>query len=283
MNDMKKMIFTTILLVTSLLVFCQNWSYNNGGNAFDGKYKYAQVVGSGGEFPYNNPIFTINYFENSNDLNLYFSKVGYAGCDGKEISIKFDSDDNIYTFDVSSNSDKDTWFISFYSWHEYKINEIELLERFMKYSSFDVRISSDCGQSDYKFSLSGSTNAIKYVAKEWLEKKKEEQLKEKEIQEKNLKEQEIREQAIYKNQQNRDSTILALKNQYGNDNIIVTNAKCDGTHVYGNIGDETSKFDLSKNQLIVIDKTFINETYYKVIFVENIGITEVYVWKIWIN
>jgi hypothetical protein len=38
----------------------------------------------------------------------------------------------------------------------------------MNHSIVNARLSSDCGSTDYKFSLSGSTTAIDYVAKDWL-------------------------------------------------------------------------------------------------------------------
>ena len=59
---MKKFILL-LFLTFSLNSFTQSWKYNSGGNAFDGKYKVAYVIGKCSDFPYNNPVLTINNFE----------------------------------------------------------------------------------------------------------------------------------------------------------------------------------------------------------------------------
>ena len=60
---MKKIIFIAILL-RQIMVSAQNWSFESGGNVFDGKYKTSSIKGKGTDFPYNNPLLVINLFKN---------------------------------------------------------------------------------------------------------------------------------------------------------------------------------------------------------------------------
>ena len=54
---MKKLLL--ILIALPLIGFGQTWTFKDGGNAFDGKYKTAFIRGDGQEFPYNNPILCV--------------------------------------------------------------------------------------------------------------------------------------------------------------------------------------------------------------------------------
>ena len=80
-HKMKKsvLLFVFILLLSNIN-FGQKWTYSSGGNVFDGQYKTSSIVGTGGEFPYNNPVFVVNLFENE-QFNVYLSYAGFAGCD----------------------------------------------------------------------------------------------------------------------------------------------------------------------------------------------------------
>lgn len=69
----------------------------------------------------------------------------------------------IYNFNASTNSDRDIWFIG-----SGDIHRTNLLEKLKTHSSMKIRLSSDCGQSDFVFSLLGSSAAINFVRKEYL-------------------------------------------------------------------------------------------------------------------
>ena len=179
---MKRIILITFSLVLTFSLFSQTWKYKSEESPFDGKYKFSSVIGSGGEFPYNNPVFVVNLFIESEIMNIYLSNAGYAGCDNRIIYIKFDGDQNIYAFYSKTNSEKDIWFLQSSS-EISSISLIELLDKIKAHNHMFIRLSSDCGQTDYKFSLSGSTTAINFVtakyikeqqakAKLWAEKQK---------------------------------------------------------------------------------------------------------------
>jgi hypothetical protein len=162
------MIRICLILTFSLFVYlglnAQKWTFKKTGNAFDGEYKVAMVGGSGGEFPYTSPTFYINYFQKDFLFNIYIGGAGYAGCDNKIIYVTFDKNTEIYEYSVSTDTENETWFFDFNSTNEVKL----LLEMMKKNSIMNIRVKSDCGQSDYKFSLSGSTSAIDFVSKEYL-------------------------------------------------------------------------------------------------------------------
>ena len=158
-------LFSSLLSISS---FEQKWTYSSGDNAFDGEYKSASVKGTGGNYPYQHPILVVNYFIKSDQMNIYFTDAGYAGCEKKIAFFKFDNDSIIYKFFVTTNSDKDVWFIEKYSYGVSNISVVELLEKMKNHNKVDVRLSSSCGQNDYQFSLSGSSVAIDFVALKYM-------------------------------------------------------------------------------------------------------------------
>jgi len=170
---MKKylILFAFIIFIINT-TYAQRWTYKSGGNAFDGKYKTSSIKGSGGEFPYTSPYFVVNYFENSEQLNIYVSNAGSAICDGKIVYMKFDNDEKLYQFKVSTNADEDLWFLEKYYNDESTLSKVELLNKLKSQNRIYVRLRSDCGQTDYEFSLAGSSAAINYVTAEYFNKLK---------------------------------------------------------------------------------------------------------------
>jgi hypothetical protein len=168
---MMKNILIVLLASVFTISFGQNWNYKSGVNAFDGKYKTASTVGKGGKFPYNDPIFVVNLFDNNN-LNVYISNTCYAGCDDKKAYIKFDGDVQMYTYSISTNSENNSWFIDYqrYSSDYDSVSMIKLLDKIKLHSKMFIRLSSSCGQYDYEFSLKGSTAAINFVAGNYIAK-----------------------------------------------------------------------------------------------------------------
>jgi hypothetical protein len=198
---MKKLLFILLLLFTSIS-YSQSWKYNTFESDFDGSYKLARVYGTGGEFPYKNPDLVVLRYS-TGSINIYISGAGYSGCDNKKVKFKFNNDDEIYTTSsVGGGTNNDSWFINSMN----DISERQLLEKFTKHNSVSVRLISNCSSKDYKFSLSGSTKALKFVLgekmireiskeilelKELEEKKRKEILELKELEEKKLKEYKI--------------------------------------------------------------------------------------------
>ena len=166
---MKKLLFLSILfLCTQTNIKAQSWKYENGGDAFDGKYKTSFVKGSGSKFPYNDPILAINKYDNSPAVNFYISSAGYFQ---ENTSVKilwvFNTEpDVIYsTYDWSYSSDgKTLFFVKFNDPNsDNKISKYEFMEKLKSASRVSVRISNKFGTNDLVFSLSGSTKAIDFV------------------------------------------------------------------------------------------------------------------------
>jgi len=166
---MKKLLFLSILfLCTQTNIKAQSWKYENGGDAFDGKYKTSFVKGSGSKFPYNDPILAINKYDNSPAVNFYISSAGYFQ---ENTSVKilwvFNTEpDVIYsTYDWSYSSDgKTLFFVKFNDPNsDNKISKYEFMEKLKSASRVSVRISDKYGTNTLTFSLSGSTKAIDFV------------------------------------------------------------------------------------------------------------------------
>lgn len=166
---MKKLLFLSILfLYTQTNIKAQSWKYENGGDAFDGKYKTSFVKGSGSKFPYNDPILAINKYDNSPAVNFYISSAGYFQ---ENTSVKilwvFNTEpDVIYsTYDWSYSSDgKTLFFVKFNDPNsDNKISKYEFMEKLKSASRVSVRISNKYGTNTLTFSLSGSTKAIDFV------------------------------------------------------------------------------------------------------------------------
>ena len=145
-------------------IFAQTWQTKSKIDDFNGKLKIASAQGTGNEFPYQEPIFVINYWKKLDRLNIYIVKAGYAGCDNKTIYLKFPEDENIYWCSGRTDKKQDAWYLDEYLWkNERGGDRVSAFELLKKYSSVTVRLDSDCDTKDFKFSLSGSTKAIEFV------------------------------------------------------------------------------------------------------------------------
>jgi hypothetical protein len=155
---MRRKILLLFFITLTFKSFSQ-WSYKTVKSDFDGTYKRAIVVGSGGEYPYKNPYLVVRYGK-ENGLDIYISDAGYSGCDNRQVFFKFNGDDEKYKSKyVNEGANSDSWFISSLE----NSSLFELLDKFMKHSYVSVRLSNDCSLKDYRFSLGGSSNAIKNI------------------------------------------------------------------------------------------------------------------------
>lgn len=155
---MRRKILLLFFITLTFKSFSQ-WSYKTVKSDFDGTYKRAIVVGSGGEYPYKNPYLVVRYGK-ENGLDIYISDAGYSGCDNRQVLFKFNGDDEKYKSKyINEGANSDSWFISSLE----NSSLFELLDKFMKHSYVSVRLSNDCVLKDYRFTLSGSSNAIKNI------------------------------------------------------------------------------------------------------------------------
>jgi CTP-dependent riboflavin kinase len=164
---MKKLLL--ILLCVPLIGFGQTWKYRSGENDFDGKYRTAYVIGTGNDWPYDSPQLVVNYWEDNKNLNLYISKAGYFNSgSGTTVYFSFSNENEmVYVCDdLSYSTDNEEVFMdNFYLRDNYneEFDKIEIIEKLMNASYVNIRISNDYGQNTMKFSLRGSTKAIKFV------------------------------------------------------------------------------------------------------------------------
>lgn len=175
-NVMNRYVLLLFVLFT-LNLNAQSWKKSSGGNAFDGKYKSAFVVGKGTDYPYNKPLLVINVY-NENSLNFFISSAGYFQSESDiDIYWIFSNEPNtIYsTEDFTISDDKKTIFLQ--SFEDPKGDfymRMDFIKKLKSASKVDVRIKDKYGKNDISFKLNGSTNAINYViSKRYLDKLKE--------------------------------------------------------------------------------------------------------------
>lgn len=164
-----------IFLFTLPSLLLSQWTYRSGSNKFDGSYKVAQVIGKGGEWPYKDPTFNIIRW-NEDEPDIYIGNIRYTGCDDATIEITFNDNKEIYAYDANPSINKNAAYIDFsklYSWRN-SISMVELVELLRNENRLYIRYADNCGSEYYEFSLSGSTKAINFVAKEYFEELKEE-------------------------------------------------------------------------------------------------------------
>lgn len=155
------------MTVVSIPCHSQSWSYDKGGNAFDGEYRTSKVLGISDKHPYNRPVLVFNYFQKSG-YNLYITDVGYF-CDNVEIKITFDNTDIVYyATHVNPSNKQEVVFIGGSYYLDSKMGRIDmsifqLLSLIKSHNKMYVRLSDDCSIMNMEFPLSGSTRAINYV------------------------------------------------------------------------------------------------------------------------
>ena len=157
-----------ILFCVPVIGFGQSWKYSSGGNDFDGTYRTSSVTGSGNDYPYNSPTLVINYFKKEEQINFYISNAGYySSSSNTEVLFSFNNEKgNIYkSVSATSSSDGKIVFLgSFFDSDDiFDVTRFDIFKKLMDASYVNIRISNDYGQNDIRFSLSGSTKAIKYV------------------------------------------------------------------------------------------------------------------------
>ena len=148
-----------------MIGFGQSWTYNSGGNDFDGKYRTSSVVGTGTDYPYNSPRLKVNFFENTEQINFYISDAGYfPSSSNTSVQLSFSNEKGtIYKSNsLGYSRDRKSVFLGdFFSPNNIKRSEI--FQKLMTASYVNIRISNDYGKNDLNFSLKGSSRAIKFV------------------------------------------------------------------------------------------------------------------------
>jgi hypothetical protein len=165
-NPMGKIIMI-LALITSNVLFAQTWSFESGGNAFDGKYKTASIIGKGNDYPYDKPLLVINFY-NEESLNFYIADAGYyQSLSDIEILWVFNNEPNVLykSYDFSISEDGKILFLDDFKNSETGelLYKLEFIEKLKSASRVDVRIENKYGKNDIVFSLNGSTKGIDFV------------------------------------------------------------------------------------------------------------------------
>lgn len=240
---------------------------------------------------------------------MYITDAGYSGCGGKQILFKFNGDDKIYKTDyVTSGVNNESWFISSF----YDIEIYEFIEKLKTNNSFSVRMRSDCGSTDYNFTLRGSTKALNFVLGEnWLKEKKEnrrkdsiELIKNKEVNrlkiELKRKEDSIAEVELKKKKQNKrmkDSLInvklekqrkIFLKELSDKCKIYLSGFSDENYHCYyakydAGLREKIHYLDdyikVSKGEVFLVDPKYKNKRFYKVVNIRGATQVSYYILK----
>lgn len=282
---MKKITLFFTLLFISMSIFSQ-WSYKLKNNDFDGEYKIASEIGYGGEYPYKNASLSIVKYNGSSKVDIYISDAGYSGCSNLFLYFKFDGDENLYSSNsVSSGVNNDAWFLR-------RMDDIEvfqLLEKFKKYKNLSIRVGSRCGFMDYKFSLKGATKSINYVVgQDYFDKEQEREFKRTEIRKKlDVIEDSIKK--IKRIEKNRKDSIYNKKKlkRYIDYKTIMDKYKEPKYKFYFTPHHKAPffmgypiKFDKiyysKSSSFFVVDKSFNNDDYSKVVYIYNKGSVDYY-------
>jgi hypothetical protein len=160
---MKKLLL--ILLCLPMIGFGQGWRYSSQGNDFDGNYKISSVVGTGNDYPYNSPKLVICYTEKSNEIDFYITDAGYyTASSNTQVMLSFNNEKGIIykSLSLGYSSDRKSVYLDGNFSPNY-LRPIKIFQKLMEASYVNIRIKNDYGQNDMRFSLSGSTKAIKYV------------------------------------------------------------------------------------------------------------------------
>lgn len=157
-------------MMLPMIGLSQTWKYNSVSNDFEGKYKTASIKGNGSDYAYDNPSLVINSFENSG-INFYISNAGqYIYGSNTRIILSFNNEKSrIYSaVDISWAGDNvfmGNIFTSSFNgiMQEEKLTRLQIFKKIMNASYLHISIRNRNEQNDMKFSLSRSTQAIKYV------------------------------------------------------------------------------------------------------------------------
>lgn len=158
-----KNLLLMLLLSITFNVNAQKWFYNNGGNDFDGKCKFAKVRGEGGKFPYTDPYIEIVYWENSRILRIAIDDAGYSAATNPNVFFKFNGDATIYRIGVLGSTESSNWYLRDWGTEDDFITSEELLHKFKSHNTVAIRLQNDFKTIDLKFNLSGSSKAINFV------------------------------------------------------------------------------------------------------------------------
>ncbi len=160
---MRKVMCLAVLVLGFISSTSAQWESGEGGNDFDGNYKYAAVRGAGSEFPYNEPWLFVRQFASENEPEIILGSTGYYPW-SVTVLILVDGKGLLTTVDALRSTDSKSIFLGNFKDEEGKtVTKYELLNRMKSGSKLSVRIKDQNNQNDFTFTLPGSTDAMGFV------------------------------------------------------------------------------------------------------------------------
>ena len=166
---MRALFLSVLIVIFSFCCLSQSWTYEKGGNPFDGEFRTSTIVGKSDDDTYRNPLFVVNNFENSEIFNIYVANIGFF-CQNVKVRFAFDVDDIVYHGNPNPSNQKKVLFLDGFYFidandnnRKKHLSKFEFLDLIKRYNKMLVRYQDDCDQVNMQFSLSGSSRAINYV------------------------------------------------------------------------------------------------------------------------
>ena len=164
---MKNILFTLTLLI-SFSSFGQQWTFNEGGNSFDGFFRvagldlidnssYLVVINTAEEIKLKWGIGGENLMDK---LKLGFLAKGISNPNSLKMS--FDSERKVYDVDFYFNQERSFAYLNeAYSNNYSKLyNKFSIIDLFKKHNKVNFRISNGDNKIDFLFFLTGFTKAV---------------------------------------------------------------------------------------------------------------------------
>ena len=167
---MKKILFTLAFLV-SFSSFGQQWTFNEGGNSFDGFFRvagldlidnssYLVVINTAEEIKLEWGVGGENLMDK---LKLGFLAKGISNPNSLKMS--FDSERKVYDVDFYFNQERSFAYLNeAYSNNYSKLhNKFSIIDLFKKHNKVNFRISNGDKKIDFSFTLAGFTKTVNNV------------------------------------------------------------------------------------------------------------------------
>ena len=156
-----------VFLMNSALA--QSWKYMTKSDDQGTEYKTAYTNGNGTEYPYHNPVLTIDNKQDA--MAFHLTAVGYfQNAENLSITWMFDKNpsEQYNTLDIGLSEDGETVFLNVFENQNSKdiVNTLDFIEKLKNGNRVSIKIEEKLGKNNLSFSLSGSTKAIGFVVSE---------------------------------------------------------------------------------------------------------------------
>lgn len=156
----------TLLALLMIQVSLAQWEVIDGGNNFDGKFKYTGISGIGSDPNFDNPFIIVRSLPEYDSGILFLNNAGRID-DPEDLTIQFYFDDleDVYTISDIIEIEGNPILKSYRDPEspDEKFSMYELIHLLKTYSSVTFRFKTSTSVNDIVFDLKGSSVAIKAV------------------------------------------------------------------------------------------------------------------------